>query len=128
MNDINLTKARKQKAIMKVSEIARLINAHIICNSDDDREVSKAFASDLMSDVLTLETDNTLLITGLANVQAIRTAEMSDINCIVFARNKKVNEEMKKVALENDIVLLETSFSVFRTSGILYQEGIKPIF
>jgi hypothetical protein len=127
MNDKELTKARKHKA-MKVSEIADLINANIVCDCRDDREVSKAFASDLMSDVLTLETDNTLLITGLANVQAIRTAEMSDINCIVFARNKKVNEEMKKVALENDIVLLETSFSVYRTSGILYQEGIKPIF
>jgi len=127
MNDKELTKVRKHKA-MKVSEIADLINANIVCDCKDDREVSKAFASDLMSDVLTLETDNTLLITGLANVQAIRTAEMSDINCIVFARNKKVNEEMKKVALENDIVVLETSFSVFRTSGILYQEGIKPIF
>ncbi|MBS3770759.1 MAG: hypothetical protein V5A47_04360 [Bacteroidales bacterium] len=113
---------------MKVSEIARLINANIVSDSEKDIEVFKAFASDLMSDVLTLETDNTLLITGLANVQAIRTAEMSDINCIVFARNKKVNEDMKQVAGENDIVLLETPFSVFRTSGILYQEGIKPIF
>ncbi|MGM0529729.1 MAG: DRTGG domain-containing protein [Bacteroidota bacterium] len=113
---------------MKVSEIARLINANIVYDSKEDIEVSKAFASDLMSDVLTLETDNTLLITGLANVQAVRTAEMSDINCIVFARNKKVNEAMKQVAEENDIVLLETPFSVFKTSGILYQEGIKPIF
>lgn len=128
MNDNNLTKVRKQNAVMKVSEIARLINANIVYDSKEDIEVSKAFASDLMSDVLTLETDNTLLITGLANVQAVRTAEMSDINCIVFARNKKVNEAMKQVAEENDIVLLETPFSVFKTSGILYQEGIKPIF
>jgi len=128
MNDNNITKPRKQIAGMKVSEIARLINANIVSDSEKDIEVFKAFASDLMSDVLTLETDNTLLITGLANVQAIRTAEMSDINCIVFARNKKVNEDMKQVAGENDIVLLETPFSVFRTSGILYQEGIKPIF
>ena len=113
---------------MKVSEIADLINANIVCDCKDEWEVSKAFASDLMSDVLTLETDNTLLITGLSNIQAIRTAEMSDINCIVFARNKKVNEDMKQVASENDIVLLETSFSVFKTAGILYQQGIKPIF
>ncbi|MFP4620293.1 MAG: DRTGG domain-containing protein [Bacteroidales bacterium] len=113
---------------MKVSEIAELINATIVCNGNDDKRVSRAFASDLMSDVLTLETENTLLITGLANVQAIRTAEMSDINCIVFARKKKVNEEMKQVSRESDIALLETPFSVFKTSGILYQEGIKPIF
>jgi len=127
MYDKELTKAHKQNA-MKISEIAGFINAKIVCYCKDDRDVTKAFASDLMSDVLTLETDNTLLITGLANVQAIRTAEMSDINCIVFARNKKVNEDMKQVARENDIVLLETPFSVFKTSGILYQKGIKPIF
>lgn len=127
MNDKELTEVHKQNA-MRISEIAGFINAKIVCYCKDDLKVTKAFASDLMSDVLTLETDNTLLITGLANVQAIRTAEMSDINCIVFARNKKVNEDMKQVARENDIVLLETPFSVFKTSGILYQKGIKPIF
>jgi hypothetical protein len=50
-----------------------------------------AFASDLMSDVLTLKNDNLVLITGLATLQTIRTAEMADINCIIFVRNKKVS-------------------------------------
>ena len=127
MYDNKLTKDRKQNA-MKISEIARLIDANIVCKSKCDQEVTRAFASDLMSDVLTLETDNTLLITGLANVQTIRTSEMSDIGCIVFARNNKVSEDMKQVARENDIVLLETPYSVFKTSGILFCEGIKPIF
>ena len=113
---------------MKISEIVKLIHARIVCNSDKNPELHKAFASDLMSDVLTLKSDHTLLITGLVNVQVIRTAEMADINCIVFARNKKVNEDMKQMAIENDILLLESPFSVFKASGLLYQGGIKPIF
>jgi len=35
---------------------------------------------------------------------------------------------MKSIATENQIVLLETDFSVFKTCGILYQAGLKPIY
>ena len=113
---------------MHIKEIARITNARILCGEDENPEIQRAFASDLMSDVLTLEVDQTMLITGLANLQAIRTAEMSDISCILFARNKRVTDEMIEVACENNMVLLQTSCSVFRTSGLLYEAGIKPIF
>ncbi len=113
---------------MKVDEIIKTVGGKMLCGEDCNVEVSKAFSSDLMSDVLTIQTEGTLLITGLANLQAIRTAEMSDINCIVFARNKRVTEEMVKLAKENDIVLIQTPCSVFKTSGELYKAGIEPLF
>ncbi len=91
-------------------------------------EVSLGFASDLMSDVLTLKDDNVLLITGLANMQTLRTAEMSDIQCVIFARNKKISVEMQELAQENDIIVLECEYSVFKTCGLLFTEGISPIF
>jgi hypothetical protein len=51
-----------------------------------------------MSDVLTLDQDNVVLITGLATLQTIRTAEMADINCIIFVRNKRATSEMIRLA------------------------------
>ncbi len=114
---------------MTIAEIAKILDANIITGHDlADHNIDIAFASDLMSDVLTLKDDNVLLITGLANLQTLRTAEMSDIHCIVFARNKKVSPEMQQLAEENDITVLECRYSVFRTCGILYQAGISPIF
>jgi len=113
---------------MTIEQIAETTQARILCGGDIHPEISRAFASDLMSDVLTLETEHTMLITGLANVQAVRTAEMSDITCILFARNKRVSDEMIRLAKENNIVVLQTPFSVFYASGLLYQAGIKPIF
>ncbi len=113
---------------MKPSEIAKIVRGKILCNGNENAEVDKAFASDLMSDVLKLEEDNTLLITGLSNLQAVRTAEMSDINIIVIARNKKVNEEMIELAKENNMVLMQTPCSVYRTAGELYKAGLKPVF
>lgn len=114
---------------MKINEIVNIIGGKVICGEAMlDTEVNKGFASDLMSDVLTLDTDDVLLITGLANLQAIRTAEMSDISCVVIARKKKVSNEMKKLAEDCNIVLIECSGSVFKTAGKLYQAGIKPVF
>jgi predicted transcriptional regulator len=114
---------------MKIKEIVNIINGKVVCGKELlETEVKKGFASDLMSDVLTIDTDHILLITGLANLQAIRTAEMSDITCIIFARNKKVTKEMIVLAAENQMVLIECACSVFKTAGELYNAGIKPVF
>lgn len=114
---------------MTVAQIAQLLDASIICGQERaNHKLEVACASDLMSDVLTLKADNVLLITGLANLQTLRTAEMSDIQCVVFARNKKVTPEMIELAVENDIIILECRYSVFRTAGMLYEAGINPIF
>ncbi len=114
---------------MRVEDIAKVLEAKIICGDDQkDYTIDVAFASDLMSDVLTLKNDHVLLITGLANLQTIRTAEMSDISCIIFARNKKASSEMIALAAENDIILLECRYSVFKTCGLLYRAGVKPIY
>lgn len=114
---------------MTLKEVAAILDAKVLCGSDRlDYEVDFAFSSDLMSDVLTTQIDKMVLLTGLANVQAIRTAEMSDIQCIVFVRNKKVTQEMLDLANENSIVLLECKSSMFKASGLLYGKGLKPVF
>ncbi|MGE5349334.1 MAG: DRTGG domain-containing protein [Actinomycetota bacterium] len=114
---------------MKVEEICSVLNGELVCGSGmSDREVTHAFASDLMSDVLTVNCSNLLLITGLTNVQAIRTAEMSDIDCILFVRNKPVTPEMKSLAEELGMTLITCPLTMFRASGELYRAGMKPIY
>ena len=114
---------------MTIKEISGIIDGKVICCEDLlATSIEYAFASDLMSDVLTLEKENMLLITGLANLQAIRTSEMSDITCIIFGRDKKIGDEMVALATENDIILIESPHSVFYISGELYKAGIKSIF
>lgn len=75
---------------MVLNDIVQLLKASVICGDQHlECEIKRAFAADLMSDVLRLNTEEMLLITGLANLQVIRTAEMSDINFILFVRDKK---------------------------------------
>jgi len=114
---------------MTVKEITGIIDGRVICCEEKiSTSVEYAFASDLMSDVLTLEKENMVLITGLANLQAIRTAEMSDISCIIFARDKKIGEEIISLAKENNMILIESPHSLFYISGELYKAGIKSIY
>jgi hypothetical protein len=80
---------------MRVGNIAELLKAKVLTPELDlSSEVNHAFASDLMSDVLTGDYHKTILITGLSNLQSIRTAEMSDIREVVIGRNKEVSQEM----------------------------------
>lgn len=114
---------------MKLKEIAAVLNANISCGADKlNEEVEMGYSSDLMSDVLTLDTDNLVLLTGMVNLQAIRTAEMADIRAIVFVRNKKANQPMLDLAKENGMCILESPYSLFKSSGLLFQAGLKPIY
>lgn len=114
---------------MKITEIAALTNAEIISsNNIEEVEVERAFASDLMSDVLTLTTDSLLLITGLANMQTIRTAEMAEIKNILFVRNKKPSNEMVELAKLEGINILSSNKSMFAACGELYKAGLNPVY
>lgn len=114
---------------MKIRQIQELTRARLVCGQvETAREVAYGFASDLMSDVLRLDVSDILLITGLCNIQTIRTAEMADVNCILFVRGKMVTREMEEVASDNNMVLLTTDYSMYRAVGLLYGNGLKPAY
>ena len=113
---------------MTLKEIVDKLGATVSLGAERlDMEVEHCFASDLMSDVLTLK-DTPVLITGLCNVQTIRTCDMANLDVAIFVRNKRPTEEMIELAEDNDMVLLATPFSMFKTCGLLYEAGMKPLF
>ena len=113
---------------MKIDSIINLTNGKVVTKPNPSLNITTGLTSDLMSDILTHESNNAILITGLNNLQTIRTAEMSDIECILVARNKKVPSEMISLANQNDITIIESPFTVFRVSGILFSNGINAIY
>lgn len=114
---------------MTLQEVVEVVQGTVICGRENlNREIHLGFASDLMSDVLTLLADDILLITGLSNIQAIRTAEMSDILQILFVRNKQPTKTMIDLAIEHEITIITTPYSMFRASGSLFNHGLKPVY
>ena len=114
---------------MKIKDLCKLVEGTVLCGEGHlDGNVEQAFASDLMSDVLTVKTNEFILITGLANLQAIRTAEMSDTPYLLICRGKEVSSEMLDLAVENDMLIISSAFSMFNCAGILYSAGLQPIY
>jgi len=110
---------------MKISTIKELLGAEVICNEDGvGRHVYSACGSDMMSDVLAYVKDQAVLITGLVNAQVVRTAEMMDMQCIIFVRSKRPGADIIELAKESGIVLLATDKRMYEACGILYSNGL----
>lgn len=110
---------------MKLRRIRELLDAEVLVGEERyDMEVSYAFGCDLMSDVLSLVKGDTILLTGVTNIQVIRTADMMDIKCIIFVRGKKPEGFVVELAAEKGICLMSTGKIMFNTCGILYTNGL----
>jgi len=114
---------------MKLEEIREVLDAEWLGykanrNGDSGTEVLSCHASDLMSDVLTLRGVGSLLLTGLANAQVVRAAEVSDFAAICVVRGKTLQPEVVQLAEEREIPLLATPLSMFESCGRLYAKGL----
>ena len=111
---------------MLIKEIIALLDAEV-CTEPVDMEINidSACGSDLMSDVMAFSKENTMMLTGLVNIQVIRTAEMMDMKVVAFVRGKKPTPEMIKLAQEKDIILIKTELPMFSACGILYTHSVK---
>ena len=85
-----------------------------------------AICSDIMSDVLSFSTSHSLLLTGLTNAQAVRTAEMADISAVCYVQGKRPSSEAVQLAREKGILLLCTPLSAFEACGRLAAAGLQP--
>ena len=113
---------------MKISLLAEILEATFLCGEDrSDIEIDKAGGSDLMSDILAALSDHSVLLTGLTNIQAVKTAVISGVAVIVFVRNKKPSPEVVALAQKHGIPLLSTPCSMFLACGRLYNGGLSSL-
>ena len=92
---------------------------------DLNLEIQMGCGADLMSDVLAFTHEGTLLMTGLTNLQVVRTAEMAGITAIIFVRGKLPSPETIALAEEKHIPLLASKYTMFETCGRLYEAGLS---
>ena len=111
---------------MTIREAMEIVHAQLLCGEERlDEEVHTACGSDLMSDVLAFSKDAAILLTGLCNPQSVRTAEMMDVKCLLYVRDKRPTMEMIELADEAGIVVLTTGHRMFSACGLLYESGLR---
>lgn len=113
---------------MKLSEIVNILEATVLVGNDQlDKEVTKAGASDLMSDILAGLSDECILLTGLITIQAIRTALVANVSAVVFVRSKNPPPEVIELAKELNVPILRSPYSMFVSCGKLHRSGITGL-
>ena len=111
---------------MQIAYVRQLVDAEVLCGEEYlDREVQSAFGSDMMSDVLAWVQPGTMILTGMVNLHVIRTAEMLDVQCILFVRDKQVTPDIIERARRLNMVLLRTKKTLFTACGLLYNAGLR---
>ena len=112
---------------MTIKEAAELLGCDIILDGHNlDKPLSSACGADLMSDVLAFAKHGSLLLTGMVNQHVIRTAEMLDVECIVFVRGKRPTPELCALAKQTGVTLFCCSHSLYAACGLLYKQGLPP--
>ena len=105
--------------VMAVTEAKALSD-----NLDPDLDLLTAGATDLMSDALRYDLMRSLLISGLANPQLVRTAEMADVSAVLLVRGKIPPPETVKLAQQVGIPILATDLIMFEACGRLFAAGM----
>ncbi|OHD54603.1 MAG: hypothetical protein A2Y33_04340 [Spirochaetes bacterium GWF1_51_8] len=103
---------------VKISDIVTLLNGKVLFGGEKDYVIG-VLASGLMSDVLTTDKEEFLLVTGLTTPQVVRTADMVVANAILLTNGKQVPEDTIELARELKITLLWTPHYNFEACVLL---------
>jgi hypothetical protein len=105
---------------LALADVRAAVNGVALWCPDDSPAVSGIVAADLMSDVLVDARPGYVLVTGLVNVQVIRTAAIADLAAVVFARGKAVPADVVDLARQMNVPVFASHDTLFEAAGRLY--------
>ncbi len=111
---------------MRLAEIRDILQCEVLAGEGGlSTDVETVVASDGMSEILAFAHPGALMITGLTNVQSVRTADIANVRAIIYIRGKRPAENAIKLAVARDIPILATEQGMFDVCGILREVGLK---
>lgn len=105
---------RAMKKHLSLDDILQTAQGELIYAGAQD-SAEAVVASSLMSDVLTIEEKNVLLISNLKTVQVVRTADVIEAGIILLSSQEPLIRDTAKLAKELNITLCRTPLSLFET-------------
>ena len=112
---------------MRLQDIAAALACErlALIPGDGEPEIEVVVASDGMSEILAFHAPHALMLTGLTNIQSVRTAVVADVRAIVYVRGKRPPATVVELARDKGIPILVTELGMFDCCGILYEAGLR---
>ena len=106
---------------MTVKEIIDQLGLQCLNEANLDAEVSGAYASDLLSDVMGNARSGQVWITMQTHKNVSAIAALKDIPAVIIVRGGVPDDDMLEHAKEEDICILVSQDATFQVCGKLYQ-------
>ncbi|MCL2126801.1 MAG: hypothetical protein FWH38_00985 [Treponema sp.] len=106
---------------MTIKEAAAALEAEICQGEFVDRELSGAYASDLLSDVMANARDGGALITIQAHKNTVAVATLVNISVIIVCNSRPIPADMLEAAKNEGIAIIRTGENQFTVSGKLWE-------
>lgn len=107
---------------MKVSEIIDKLGLNVFSGKVGlDREVSGAYVSDLLSDVMGNAEEGMIWITLQTHRNVLAIASLKELAAVILVKELEPEADMLEHAKEEEIPVLGTSLSTFELAGELYK-------
>jgi len=111
---------------MKLAEIAERLDLEVHCCADRlDREVTRGYASDLMSDVIARAREGDLWVTLQVHLNVVAVAVMKGLSGVVFVNGREPEPETLDRARDEGLPLLTSGLPAFELVGRLYAMGVR---
>ena len=111
---------------MRLQDAADALSCELLSADDETQvDVDVVVASDGMSEILAFHRPHALMLTGLTNIQSVRTAIVADVSAIIYVRGKRPSDSVLQLAVEKCIPVFCTELGMFDCCGILYGAGLQ---
>jgi hypothetical protein len=105
---------------MTIREAAKALGAEIVQDLFNDTELTGAYTSDLLSDVIANAKDGGALITIQAHKNTVAVASLVNVSVIIVCNSRPLPGDMLEAAKEEGIAVFLTRENQFSVSGKLY--------
>lgn len=113
---------------MKLSEIRDLLRCEVLAGEDNlSVDIQYVVASDGMSEILAFAKSKELMVTGLTNIQSIRTADIAGCSAVLYCRGKRPDSKVIEFAKSRKIPVLVTPMLMFDICVTLHDKGLKGV-
>lgn len=111
---------------MKTMKLSDFVNAikgtnHTPALDPEAIEISGAYVSDMLSDVMGSAQPDQVWITIMKHLNVIAVASMAGIPAIVFSKGNVPDENVCDKALEEGVCLISSGLDTFTLAGTLYK-------
>ena len=113
---------------MTLRDIKDLLQCEVLTGEDNLQvDVTQVVASDGMSEILAFAKSKELMITGLTNIQSIRTADIAGVSAVIYCRGKLPEKKVIEFARQKRIPVLVTKMGMFDICGVLHDKGLQGV-